>query len=288
VPSAKAVNETAPVIQLSPDELPDSSSYMSMTVPWKKTGLPTDLRTQAQTVQVLGMLAHFPKSVTLDTNKNEIVLRDYSGNVRRMLALVEQFNSNTAIARVSNLPTQIVVKSTVSSFDAPVGPAGEWQFDTGELNLAAADLSATLDVYQKVSGRTVIRAGDLRPIEVTLHNQAHLNRVETLRLLDTTLAQHGINMVVAGDNAVIATRDPRNTVPPIINFPPSQLPDSSSYMMTTVRLKESDPELMVRNLGMKAKCQNSVIYMPAAHLMILRDYSSSIRQMLTAIPEVGP
>lgn len=310
VPSAKAVNETAPVINLPPDELPDSSSYMSMTVPLQKARLAMERGGQYQIVSVLGLQARFPKSVTLDTNKNEIVIRDYSANVRRMLALIEQFNSSNAIARVANGPDPKVVKHTVSSFDAPAGLAGQKQFDAGELNLAAADLSATLDLYQKVSGRTVIRAGALRPIEITLHNQAPLNRVETLQLLDTALAQHGINMVIAGDNAVIATQDPLSAVPPIINFLASQLPDSSSYMMTVVRLTKSDPDLpvktlpggapgtaatsdsgpdlLVRTLAVKAKLQTSVMYMPAAHLLILRDYSSSIRQMLPAIPEVGP
>ncbi|MGA3181826.1 MAG: hypothetical protein ABSF38_15910, partial [Verrucomicrobiota bacterium] len=139
-----------------------------------------------------------------------------------------------------------------------------------------------------VSGRTVIRAGDLRGIEVTLHNPAPLNRVETLQLLDTTLAQHGIHMVVAGDNAVIATQDLRNASPPIINSPASQLPDSSSYMMTMVRLIQSDPSRTMQTLIMKAKVQNSLIYTPAGHLLILRDYASSILQMLAAIPEAEP
>jgi len=288
VSSAKAPNETAPVIKLSPDELPDSSSYMRMTVPWQKTGLPKDRRAQAQVMATLGYLAHFQRGVTLDTNKNEIVFQDYSANVRRMLVLIEQFNSSTAIARAANVPNPKAVKRTFSSFDAPAGAAGQKQFDAGELNLAAADLSTTLDLYQEVSGRTVIRAGLLRGIEVTLHNQAPLNRVETLQLLDTMLAQQGINMVVAGDNAVIATPDPHNAVPPIINSPASQLPDSSSYMMTMVRLIQSDPERTVPAVAMKAKVQNSITYTPAGHLLILRDYSSSIRQMLPAIPEAEP
>jgi hypothetical protein len=239
-----------------------------------------------------------------------------------MLALIEQFNSSTEIARVANEPDTNVIKTTFSSFDMPEGAAGQRQFDAGELNLDAADVSAALDLYQKVSGRTVIRAGTLPQIKVTLHNQAPLNRVETLRLLDTTLAQQGIHMVVAGDNAVIATEDLLTTrasgegaglvsaAPPIINYPASQLPDSSSYMMTMVRLiqsvpdlpaktlprgtpgtastSSSYPELVIRALGMKAKTASGIIYVPAAHLLILRDYSSSIRQMLPAIPKAVP
>jgi RNA polymerase sigma factor (sigma-70 family) len=288
VPSAKAANETAPVIQLSRDELPDSSSYMRMRVPWQKIWLPMERRTLSQVVSVLGYQASFPSSVTADNNRNEIVLQDYSANVRRMLVLIEQLNSSTAIARVAHVPNPKALQGTVSSFDAPAGIGGQKKFDAGELNLAAADLSTILDLYQKVSGRTVIRAGDLRGIEVTLHNPAPLNRVETLQLLDTTLAQHGIHIVVAGDNAVIATQDLRNASPPIINSPASQLPDSSSYMMTMVRLIQSDPSRTMQTLIMKAKVQNSLIYTPAGHLLILRDYASSILQMLAAIPEAEP
>jgi type II secretory pathway component GspD/PulD (secretin) len=178
-------------------------------------------------------------------------------------------------------------KHTFSSFDPPTGPAAAVRFDTGVLKLADADLDQILNLYQEVSLRTVIRATNLPAVKISLHNQTPLTPVETLQLLDTTLEQNGITMVLVGDASVkaVPNRDARSETPPTIDPAAGELPDSSSYMTCTIRLRKADPDQVVKMLGMVSRMPNSIVYVPTGHVLILRDYSSSIRQMLHLIQQ---
>jgi type II secretory pathway component GspD/PulD (secretin) len=173
-------------------------------------------------------------------------------------------------------------KHTFSSFDPPTGPAAVVRFEAEMLKLADADLEQMLNLYQDVSARTVLRATNLPPVKISLQNQTPLTRVETLQLLDTTLEQNGITMVLVGDASVkaVPNRAARSETPPTIDPEAGELPDSSSYMTCTVRLKKANPDQVVQMLSMSSRMQNSVIYVPSGSVLILRDYSSSIRQML--------
>ena len=121
-------------------------------------------------------------------------------------------------------------KHTFSSFDPPRGPAAALQFDAGMLKLTNADLDRILNLYQEVSARTVIRATNLPQVKISLHNQTPLTRVETLQLLDTTLFQNGVTMVLVGDTAIkaVPNRDALSEVPPSIDVRAGELPDSDS------------------------------------------------------------
>ena len=176
-------------------------------------------------------------------------------------------------------------KHTFSSFDPPKGPAAAMQFDAGMLRLAEADLDQILNLYQEVSARTVIRATNLPPVRISLHNQTPLTRVETLQLLDTTLFQNGITMVLVGDASVkaVPNREAGSEVPPSIDIRAGELPDSSSYMTCTVALKKARADEVVAMLGMVSRMQRSVVFVPTGNLLILRDYSANIRQMLRLI-----
>jgi hypothetical protein len=95
-------------------------------------------------------------------------------------------------------------KRPLSSFDRPVGWAGQKEFDAGKLELKEADLTTVFSLYQEISGRTVMRDAGLRQVRISLRNQTPLNRVESLQLLDTALALNGIRMVLTGDGTIKA------------------------------------------------------------------------------------
>ena len=162
------------------------------------------------------------------------------------------------------------------------------QFDAGMLKLADADLDQVLNLYQEVSGRTVIRNPSLPTVKISLHNQKPLTRVETLQLLDTTLEQNGVTMVLAGDASVkaVPNLEAISETPPDIEARADELPDSSSYMTCTIRLKQAKPDQVIGMLGTVSRMSRSVVYVPTGNLLILRDYSSSIRQMLRLIQQV--
>jgi len=178
-------------------------------------------------------------------------------------------------------------KHTFSSFDPPKGPAAVVQFDAGKLKLADADLDQVLNLYQEVSARTVIRGANLPQVKISLRNQTPLNRVETLELLDTTLVQNGITMVLVGDASVKAVPNSQAGLetPPTFDARAEDLPDSSSYMTCTVRLKNAQADQAVRMLALAARMPNSVIYVPSGNLLILRDYAANIRHMLQLLEQ---
>jgi type II secretory pathway component GspD/PulD (secretin) len=198
------------------------------------------------------------------------------------VALICAWLASGGAGRLSN-PRQ----HTFSSFDPPQGPAAAMRFDTGMLKLAEADLEQVLNLYQEVSARTVIRGADLPPVKISLHNQTPLTRVGALQLLDTALAQNGITMVLAGDEAVkaVANRDAGLETPPTFDARAEDLPDSSSYMTCTVRLKNAQPDQTVKMLSMAARMPNSVVYVPSGNLLILRDYAANIRHMLELLQQ---
>lgn len=172
-----------------------------------------------------------------------------------------------------------------SSFDPPRGPV---RFDTGTLKLADADVGQLLNLYQEVSARTVIRSPNLPQVKISLQNQTPLTRVETLQLLDTVLAQNGITMVIVGDASVkaVPTYEASDEVPPTIDIGADELPNSSSYMTCTVRLKHAKGLDVVNVLATVSRVPKSIICVPSDNLLILRDYSANIRQMLRLVQQL--
>jgi type II secretory pathway component GspD/PulD (secretin) len=179
-------------------------------------------------------------------------------------------------------------KHTFSSFDPPRGAAAALQYDTGKLQLADADVDQVLNLYQEVSARTVIRSPNLPPVKISLRNQMPLTRVETLQLLDTALVQNGITMVLVGDTSVkaVPNREAMMEPAPTLGPDPVALPDSSSYMTCTVGFKNANAKDLVEVVKPFARMQNSIICLPSTHLLILRDYSANIRQMLRLIQQI--
>jgi len=96
------------------------------------------------------------------------------------------------------------------------------------------------------------------------------------------LAENGIAMVLAGDHAVkavpVATAASEN--PPEITLPWASLPDSSSPMTRTVTVKNLQAVEVVPMLMPFSKLPNSMVVIQDRNLLILRDYSSSIKQEL--------
>ena len=92
-------------------------------------------------------------------------------------------------------------------------------------------------------------------------------------------------MVLAGDASVkaVPNRNARSETPPVIDPKAGELPDSSSYMTCTIRLNKANPDQVVKMLGIVSRISSSVVYVPTGKVLILRDYSSSIRQMLLLI-----
>lgn len=176
---------------------------------------------------------------------------------------------------------------TFSSFDV-AGDSAAPAMPAGSLNFQNADLTQVLAVYQELSHRTVIRPSSLPAPTISLRNQTSLNRVEALQLLDTALAENGIAMVLAGDTAVKAVplAIAAQESPPEISLPWRSLPDSGSFMMRTVQLKKLRPSELVPVLIPFCKAPGAVLPIDSQRQLILRDYSSNIRNVLKLVEEL--
>ncbi len=82
---SEASSETGPVIQLPPDRLPESSSFLIYVVKLKHIS-PQDA------VPLLVPYAKLPNGIIGMRDSNVLTLRDYSANVRRMLQVLEEID----------------------------------------------------------------------------------------------------------------------------------------------------------------------------------------------------
>jgi type II secretory pathway component GspD/PulD (secretin) len=183
---------------------------------------------------------------------------------------------------------------TFSSLDRPDSHEKQ-ELLAGAIKFEDADLGQALSLYQSLSGRTVVRSGALPEAKISLQNEMPLTRREALQALDTVLAQNNITMILLGTKfvkAVPSAQAPTEAAP-VIELAPDELPESSSYMLYVVELKNLIPREVAQAVQPFAKMPNSILGIDDARLLILRDYSANIRRMLKVIekmeqsPEAG-
>jgi general secretion pathway protein D len=191
------------------------------------------------------------------------------------------------LAACSTTPSASPQKRTLSSFDIPTSRAGQPEMASGMINFQNADLLQVLDIYQEISGRTVIR-GPLPHVTISVRNQAPLTRIQALQLLDTVLTENGIAMVLAGDTAVKAVPAAQavSEAPPNITLPLELLPDSGSFMSRMVRLKKIRPSEVMPVLQPLVKTPNALLPIDSSNQLIIRDYSANVRRMLQLLQEL--
>ena len=89
VPVAQAASEAPPNITLPLDALPDSGSFMMRTVQLKKV----------KAVEIIPVLQPFvktPNALMPISTSNQLIIRDYSANVRRMLQIIQDLEKNSS------------------------------------------------------------------------------------------------------------------------------------------------------------------------------------------------
>jgi len=148
-----------------------------------------------------------------------------------------------------------------------------------------ADLAQVLALYQDLSGRSVILSPRVPTgIKITFDNTTQLSRVEALQAIDNLMAAQGIVMVYLGSKfvKVVTAGEAPSESGPVIDLPPDQLPDSSSFLTYVVTLRKLKPEQTVAMLQPFAKLPNSIVGVRGSDVLILRDYSSNVRRMASS------
>ena len=185
------------------------------------------------------------------------------------------------------MPEARTVKETYSSFDLPSEhPVKD---AANRLSYEAQDLPlpAVLKMYEQISGRTVI-TGQLQEAVISFRSGTPLTRIEALQMLDTVLAEKDIAMVLSGDKMVkgVPAAAARTEAPPEITLSWRSLPESSSMMSRTVHVQNLKPSEMMAVLQPLAKLPNSIMPIDSQRVLLLRDYSSNIRQQLKLLEQL--
>lgn len=178
-------------------------------------------------------------------------------------------------------------KETYSSFDLASEHPARDRARQFSYNTNGVPLDEVLRIYEELSGRTVI-AGQLPDTKIDLRAAAPLSRIEALQMLDSVLAQNHIAMVLSGDKAVkaVPAEKASSESPPEITMPWRLLPESSSMMSRTVRLQNLKPSETMAILQPLAKLPYSILPIDSQRILLLRDYSSNIRQQLKFLEEL--
>ena len=199
---------------------------------------------------------------------------------------------------------------TLSSFDPAV--PGEKVTAAHQIKFEQAELAQVLNLYAEISGRSIIPSGNLPEVKFTFSNQTPMTGVEILQALDTLLAAQGITTVYLGTQyvKVVPAKEAPQESGPVIELSPDQLPESSSFLVYIVKLKNVTPSQAAPALQPFAKLPNSIITIgsgrsgPQAskpnlqkmaggifggkenNILILRDYSSNVRRMLQVLEKM--
>ncbi len=155
----------------------------------------------------------------------------------------------------------------------------------GTVNLSEAELPAAFSLYEKISGRSVIPADRLPHPRLTYRIDKPMARRELLQALDTLMSQYGVTLIVMGTNFVKAVNETEATreAAPELSLPADLLPDSNSYIQCTVRLQHRPVNDVVPVVQPFARLSNSLITMPGANTLLIRDYSANVRRILGVI-----
>ena len=175
---------------------------------------------------------------------------------------------------------------TLSSFD--ISRRNETSMPPGSVRFEAAELAQVLKLYQEVAGRSVIRSPNVPDVKVTFENATPLTRVELLQALDNVLAANQIVMVYLGTKyvKVIPAAQAPIEPAPVVELPPDQLPESSSFLTYIVKLKNIPAEQATSIVQPFARLPNSIVAVKGTPILILRDYSANVKRMVKVLEEV--
>ena len=195
--------------------------------------------------------------------------------------------SALVLAGCCTTPQAKTWKQTYSSFDLASEHPAKDRARQFSYNTNGVPLDEVLRIYEELSGRAVI-AGQLPDTKIDLRAGAPLSRIEALQMLDSVLAQNHIAMVLSGDKAVkaVPAEKASSESPPEITLPWRLLPESSSMMSRTVHLQHMKPSESVPILMIYANLPRSIVPIEGLQILLLRDYSSNIRQQLKFLEEV--
>src|SRR5271154_4307854 len=208
-------------------------------------------------------------------------------------------NNPTAIPN-QPAPAVAPVTPTVPAAEADVEPADESADTTstnaqppeemipaGNINFQGVDVSQVLEVYAKLVGRTLLRAG-LPNASIVLKTETPLTKTEAIQALQAVLSLNGIEVINIGDKfvKVVQTGDANSQGAEFSDKNADQLPDLGTYVTHIVQLRNIKPTEMVPIIQPFAKLPNSILPIDSNGILVLRDNAENVKRMLQMIDRV--
>jgi general secretion pathway protein D len=174
---------------------------------------------------------------------------------------------------------------------APGGasPAGEVRdIEPGTIDLKGAPLDQVFDLYQEISGRTVLRPYSLPAQGITLRTATSMSKREAVQAMDSVLALNGIVMIKLGDlfvKAVPAANADKEGGDIDANKA-KDLPEAEQFITKVVVLKTAKPTEVATVITAFSKTPNGVTPIDSNNTLVLRDYASNVRRMMELIEKI--
>lgn len=205
----------------------------------------------------------------------------------------QAFPAAPPVASPANPAPPIPAGPPAATGNAPSAPRGnasqepEEMIPAGNINFQGVDVNQVLEVYAKLVGRTLLRAG-LPAASIVLKTETPLTKSEAIEALQTVLALNGISVVNIGDKFVkVMPAEQAGTAGAAFNDAPAgQLPDLGAYVTHIVQLKYVKPSEMVPILQPFAKLPNSIVPIDGNGILVLRDNAENVKRMLQMIERV--
>ncbi len=174
-----------------------------------------------------------------------------------------------------------------SEADTTESTQPEEMIPAGNINFQGVDVSQVLEVYAKLVGRTLLRAG-LPTASIVLKTETPLTKSEAIQALQAVLSLNGIQVINIGDKFVkVLPADQAGTAAPEFNdLPANKLPALGAYVTHIVQLKNIKPSEMVPIITPFSKLPNSILPIDSNGILVLRDNAENVKRMLQMIDRV--
>ena len=150
----------------------------------------------------------------------------------------------------------------------------------GMIKFQDSDLLQVLDIYQDLTGRTVVRPTSLPATKISVRSQTPLSRKEAVSLLDTILAMNGITMIPQGTKFVKAVAEGQaGPQAPEFLGEDAAMENTTRYVTKIIQLKNALPREVAPALQPLAKMANSIMAIDSSSILVLRDYEENIKRM---------
>jgi general secretion pathway protein D len=158
----------------------------------------------------------------------------------------------------------------------------------GLIKFNEADLSQVLEIYQELTGRTVLKPTSLSPAKISIRTQTPLTRAEAVQALDSILSMNGITMVPQGEKFVKAIQEAQagQAAQQFNSIDPNKLPEAGSFVTQVIQLTNASPNDLLPVLQPFAKFQQSILTIPSVNMLVLRDYAENVKRMVEMIKKV--